>query len=245
MYKILRVNMTARISTFEDVPAEYVSLGGRALTLTILAKEVPPACLPFGPDNKLVLAPGLLGGATNSNRISVGCQSPLTGGLKESNSGGQPGGHLARLGLHALVVEGLAGEGQWYELELGQGRAELAPSLTVGLNNYDAVARLVEKFGRQCSFVTIGRAGEFGLAAAGIAFTDEKLLPARQAGGGGAVMGSKGLKAIIINPGQNPYPPLVDLEAFNQATKRFAKALQDHSGVVVKSQITSPVRFKP
>jgi aldehyde:ferredoxin oxidoreductase len=245
MYKILRVDMTAQTSAFEDVPAEYASLGGRALTLTILAKEVPPACAAFDPGNKLVLAPGLLGGAANSNRISVGCHSPLTGGLKEANSGGLPVGHLARLGLHALVVEGLAGEGQWYELELGQDSAELVPSLTAGLNNYEAVARLVEKYGRQCSYVTIGRAGEFGLAAAGIAFTDEKQRPTRQAGSGGAVMGSKGLKAIIINPGQKSYPPLADPEAFDRASKRFAKALRDHSGAGPKSPITSPVRSKP
>lgn len=94
MFRFLRVNMATKSCVFEDIPAEYAGLGGRALTSTIVAREVTPTCTPLGPHNKLVFAPGLLG-ATNSpnaNRISVGCKSPLTEGIKESNSGGQPGG---------------------------------------------------------------------------------------------------------------------------------------------------------
>ncbi|MFY9707869.1 MAG: aldehyde ferredoxin oxidoreductase N-terminal domain-containing protein, partial [Desulfobacterales bacterium] len=60
----------------------YAGLGGRAMTSTIVAKEVPPLCHPLGADNKLVIAPGLLSGTTAamSGRLSVGCKSPLTGG---------------------------------------------------------------------------------------------------------------------------------------------------------------------
>ena len=95
MFRFLRVNMATKTCVFEDIPEEYAGLGGRALTSTIVAREVNPICTPLGPHNKLVFAPGLLG-ATNSpngNRISVGCKSPLTEGIKEANSGGQPGGH--------------------------------------------------------------------------------------------------------------------------------------------------------
>ena len=99
MFRFLRVNMATKTCVFEEIPQEYAGLGGRALTSTIVAREVPPTCTPIGPHNKLVFAPGLLG-ATNSpnaNRISVGCKSPLTEGIKESNAGGQPGGrHLPR-----------------------------------------------------------------------------------------------------------------------------------------------------
>ena len=112
-------------------------------------REVNPICTPLGPHNKLVFAPGLLG-ATNSpngNRISVGCKSPLTEGIKESNSGGQPGGHLAKLGIMAIIVEDMATEGEWWQLELSKDSAKLVPSTVAGLNNFDAVAKLVETYG--------------------------------------------------------------------------------------------------
>lgn len=232
MFRFLRVNMAAKTCVFEDIPQEYAGLGGRGLTSTIVAREVNPICTPLGPHNKLVFAPGLLGATNspNSNRISVGCKSPLTEGIKESNSGGQPGGHLAKLGIMAIIVEDMAPEGEWYQLEVGKDSARLVPSSLGGLNNFDAVAKLVEQYGTDCSYITIGRAGEFKLTAASIAFTDRELRPMRHAGRGGvgAVMGSKGLKAIIVNPEGGKNHPLQDEEAFRAASKRFAKALTDH-----------------
>ncbi|MDR2141900.1 MAG: aldehyde ferredoxin oxidoreductase [Deltaproteobacteria bacterium] len=232
MVKILRVNMATQECSFQDVPEQYAGLGGRGLTSLIVNKEVKPTCTPLGKHNKLVFAPGLLGGTNcaNANRISVGCKSPLTGGIKEANSGGQSGGHLAKMGVHAIVIEDIAPEGQWYQLELGVDSAKLVPSDITGLDNYAGVAKLVEKYGKECSYVTIGRAGEFKLSAASIAFTDRELRPTRHAGRGGvgAVMGSKGLKAIIINPGDTKNVPLKDKEAFAEAAKRFAKALTTH-----------------
>jgi aldehyde:ferredoxin oxidoreductase len=224
--------MSQKQCAFENIPAQYAGMGGRGLTSAIVAAEVPPTCSPLGPHNKLVFAPGLLGGTTcpNGNRISVGCKSPLTGGIKESNSGGQPGGHLARLGIAAVVVEGLAPNGEWLQLEVGKDSARLVPATVAGLNNYEAVGKLVGQYSDKCSYVTIGRAGEFKLTAASIAFTDRELRPARHAGRGGvgAVMGAKGLKAIIVNPEGGVTPSLADEDAFKQAAKRFAKALTEH-----------------
>ena len=75
---------------------------------TIVAKEVPPLCHALGAENKLVIAPGILSGtaASMSGRLSVGCKSPLTGGIKEANSGGQGAQVLARLGYAAIILEG-------------------------------------------------------------------------------------------------------------------------------------------
>ena len=232
MFRFLRVNMATKTCVFEEIPQEYAGLGGRALTSTIVAREVPPTCTPIGPHNKLVFAPGLLG-ATNSpnaNRISVGCKSPLTEGIKESNAGGQPGGHLARLGILAVIVEDMAKEGEWWQLEVSKDHAKLIPAEVAGLNNFEAVAKLVEKYGKDCSYITIGRGGEYKLTAASIAFTDRELRPMRHAGRGGvgAVMGSKGLKAIIVNPEGGKSQPLADEKAFREASKRFATALSEH-----------------
>lgn len=154
----------------------------------------------------------------------------MTGGIKESNSGGQPGGHLAKMGIYAIIVEDAAPKDKWYQLELGVDSARLVPSPVAGLNNYDAAAKLVEQYDKNRSYITIGRAGEFCLAAASIAFTDRELRPCRHAGRGGvgAVMGSKRLKAIIVDPGDSKNLPLQNTEAFGAASKRFAKALLDH-----------------
>lgn len=233
MFKILRVNMTDLSVKSEDVPEAYQGLGGRGLTSAIISKEVEPTCSPIGPNNKLVFAPGLLGGTTcaNSGRISVGGKSPLTGTIKESNSGGQAGGYLARLGVAAIIVEGFPQDGKLYKLFVGKDKFELSPADDLkGLGNYATVDKLKNEYGDKVGFVSIGQAGEWKLVAASVAFTDRELRPTRHAGRGGlgAVMGSKGLKAIIINPAEGESAPLADKEAFKEAANLFAKALQDH-----------------
>ncbi len=233
MFKIIRVNMSDLSIKSEDVPAVYQGLGGRGMTSAIVSKEVEPTCAAIGPTNKLVFAPGLLGGTNcaNSGRISVGAKSPLTGGIKESNSGGQPGAYLARLGIAALVIEGLPQEGKLYKLFLGKDKAELTPADDLkGSGNYATVEKLREAFGDKAGYVSIGQAGEWKMAAASVAFTDRELHPARHAGRGGmgAVMGSKGLKAIIVDPEGGEPAPIKDPEAFKEAAKRFAKAIQEH-----------------
>lgn len=234
MFKILRVNMTDLSVKAEDIPEEYQGLGGRGLTSAIVAKEVDPTCSPIGTNNKLIFAPGLLGGTNcaNSGRISVGAKSPLTGGIKEANSGGQAGQYLAKLGISAIVVEGLQQDDKIYKLFVGKDKYELSPADDLkGLGNYATVDKLKGEFGDKVGFVTIGQAGEWKLEAATVAFTDRELRPTRHAGRGGlgAVMGSKGLKAIIIDPADGEFAPLVDKEAFKAAAKRFAKALQEHA----------------
>jgi len=88
---LLRIDVGAPAgpSIRKEFLGPYAGLGGRALTSTIVAAEVPPLCHALGPENKLVIAPGLLSGtaASQSGRLSIGCKSPLTGGIKESNAG--------------------------------------------------------------------------------------------------------------------------------------------------------------
>ena len=233
MFKTLRLNMSDLSVKSEDVAEAYQGLGGRGLTSAILSKEVEPTCSPIGPYNKLILAPGLLGGTNcaNSGRISVGAKSPLTGTIKESNSGGQAGAYLAKLGIAAVIVEGQPQDGGLYKLFIGKDKVELSPAEELrGLGNYATVDKLKDEFGDKVGFVSIGQAGEWKLASASVAFTDREIRPTRHAGRGGlgAVMGSKGLKAIIIDPAGGEQAPIVDKEAFKEAAKRFTKAIQDH-----------------
>ncbi|HBF43626.1 MAG TPA: aldehyde ferredoxin oxidoreductase [Desulfobacteraceae bacterium] len=234
MFKILRVNMSDLSIKSEEIPEAYQGLGGRGLTSAIVLKEVEPTCSPIGAGNKLILAPGLLGGTNcaNSGRISVGAKSPLTGGIKESNSGGQAGQYLAKLGIFAIVVEGLREDGKLYKLYVAKDKYELSPADDLkGLGNYATVDKLKNEFGDKAGFVSIGPAGEWKLAAASVAITDTEVRPTRHAGRGGlgAVMGSKGLKAIVIDPSEGELAPIVDKEAFKGAAKRFAKALSEHA----------------
>ena len=233
MFKILRANMSDLSITSEDIPVEYQGLGGRGLTAAIVNGEVDPICSPIGPSNKLIFAPGLLGGTNcaNSGRISVGGKSPLTGGIKEANSGGQAGGHLSRLGIAAIVIEGMPKEDKLYKLIISKDKCEILEADELkGMGTYATVERLKDEYGLDMSYVTIGQAGEWKLAGASVAFTDRELRPTRHAGRGGlgAVMGSKGLKAIVIDPEGGESAPVVDKEAFKQAAKRFAKALMEH-----------------
>ncbi|MFZ7113353.1 MAG: aldehyde ferredoxin oxidoreductase family protein [Desulfatiglandales bacterium] len=233
MFRILRVNMSDLSIKSEEVPPVYEGLGGRGLTSAIVSKEVDPACTAIGPANKLVIAPGLLGGTNcaNSGRTSVGAKSPLTGTIKEANSGGQPGAYLARLGIAALIVEGLPEVGKIYKLYVGKDKTELSPADGLkGLGNYATVDKLRQEYGDKVGFISIGQAGEWKMAGASVAFTDRDLRPARHAGRGGmgAVMGSKGLKAVIVDPSGSEMAPLVDPEGFKAAAKRFASAIQQH-----------------
>jgi aldehyde:ferredoxin oxidoreductase len=231
MPDFLRVDLTSGRSSLVDSPPEYDGLGGRGLTSAAVFREVDPLANPIGPKNKLIFAPGLLGGTSlaNSGRLSVGGKSPLTFGVKESNSGGQPGGRLAALGLRALIFEG-AGD-KWRKLVLGPKGATLAPcDEAVGLDNYDTAALLRKEHGPDCATITIGRAGELRLSAASIAMSDPDGFPSRHAarGGLGAVMGSKKLKAIVILPGEKKRPPMKRPKDFQRAAEKFAKALLAH-----------------
>ena len=106
---ILRIDMSKLSYKLEPVPEKYRYLYGRAMTSQIVADEVPPLCHALGPNNKLVFSAGMVTStsAPTSARISVGCKSPLTGGIKEANAGTSWGPDLASMRIRALIVEGM------------------------------------------------------------------------------------------------------------------------------------------
>ena len=233
METICRVNMTNLTVNMEEVSEPYKGLGGRALTSTIVSSEVPPTCHPLSASNRLALAPGLLTGtaAPSSGRLSVGAKSPLTGTIKESNAGGTAGQKIGRLGLAAIVVEGQPTNGGLYTLVLTPEEAKLIPADALrGLGNYDTVAALTEEYGTRASYISIGPAGEMKMSAASVAVTDRENRPTRHAGRGGmgAVMGSKGLKAIVVDSGDRKVS-IQDPEAFRAAARRLTQLLKEHA----------------
>ena len=228
--KMLRVDMDRLQVRWESVPSEYEHLGGRALIAGILLGEVPPQCDPLGPKNKLIVAPGLLGGTSlsSSGRLSIGGKSPLTKGVKEANTGGSGGFDLARLGVKALVVEGQPESGKLYTLVLTDTKAELLPADDWrGLGTFETAAKAQEQWGAGCTVISIGQAGEFQMGAAGVACTGIGGQDCRVAarGGLGALMGSKGLKAIVLDASSAEPVPLADPELFRASARRFATEL--------------------
>lgn len=228
--RLLRVDMQHLRASWEPVPDVYEHHGGRGLIARLLLQEVPPRCDPLGPHNKLIVAPGLLGGAgvTTAGRLSIGAKSPLTGGAKEANAGGTAGDTLGKLEIKAVVFEGQPKRGDWWVLHLTQESAELVPAgEVVGLGSYAAAESLCRQFGSDCTVLTIGQAGEYLLHGAGIVCTGEgeqrSNIAAR--GGLGAVMGSRGLKGIVIDRAGAKSVSLAEPELLRGAAKRFAQEL--------------------
>jgi len=232
MDKIIRVNMSDLSSKTEAVPAEWVGLGGRAMTSTIVAKEVPPTCHALGPSNKLVFSPGLLTGtaAANSGRLSAGAKSPLTGGIKESNAGGTAARMFAKLGIRALIVEGLPKDDKWYSIHIAKDAVTIKEETEmVGKGNYDVVNKVQARYGKPVAVVSVGPAGEMKMLSANISVADpESHIRSLGRGGLGAVMGSKKIKFISID--ETGVPPVMPKDAakFKEASRIFAKTLLDH-----------------
>ena len=231
---VWRVNVRTQELKREPVPAAWQRLGGRGLSARILLDEVDPRCDPLGPDNKLIFAPGLLVGhmLSSTDRISVGGKSPLTGGIKESNAGGRTGLHMTYMGMHALIIEAQPPqEGLWVLHLTANGGAAWEPAGELaGLGVYDAAARLVARHGDKVAIALIGPGGEMRMAAAGIQNLDKDRVPSRIAarGGLGAVMGSKGLKAIVFDHAGGQRPPIAHPESFKAAQKDYTKSVLEH-----------------
>lgn len=238
MREILYVDMSGPTAVKEPVPAKWAHYGGRALTSALVYGKVPPKADPLGAENVLVIAPGLFGGTTapNGGRLSFGAKSPLTGGIKESNSGGQAANALGRLGIAAVVVSGKPADASArYMLVIeadGSVRFERVDEWAEK-GNYEVADAIKTKRPADDRYatITIGPAGEAGMKAAGIAVSDMKGHPNRFAGRGGlgSVMGSKGLKAIVVSDKGLPNLAHADKDAFNAAVKRFAAALKEHA----------------
>ncbi len=229
--KIFRVNMTDLTTSMEDVPAEWAPYGGRALTSTIIAAEVPPTCHALGPKNKLILAPGLLSGtvAANSGRLSIGAKSPLTGTIKESNSGGTAAQFLARAGCKALIIEGLPKEDKWYSLALTpEGVTINEETELIGKGNFEVIETLAKRHGDKPGIITIGQAGEMKMSSANVSIKDpDRGIRSSGRGGLGAVLGSKKIKFITIDP-KDGKVVVAHPDEFKTANRAFAKALVDH-----------------
>ena len=239
MEKIMRVNMNQKKIQFETVPDKMRLFGGRGAIAAILSSEIDPSCDSLGPDNKLIICPGLMGdtSAPCSGRISIGGKSPLTGTIKEANAGGMAAKKLAALDIYSIIVEGESEPGlpstdkELSILLLNDDGAKLLPgSAYRNLNNYDLVKKLRQDFGNNIATISIGMAGERGYFNSTVQMSDPEGRPARAAarGGLGAVMGAKGLKAIVIDTDKKVAGQYHDQTKFKENSKAYSKAILEN-----------------
>ena len=247
--QIWRVNVNNKSLKVEPVPDSWERLGGRGLIARILLDEVPPECEPLGPKNRLLFCPGLLTGhmLSSIDRLSVGGKSPLTGGVKESNSGGTTSLQLAFMGIKALIIEGWPAENKPCVMVLTMGKVtfDQADDLA-GKGVYETAEILRERYGKKVAISIIGPAGEQKLLSAGILNLDKDGVPSRinARGGLGALMGSKGLKAIVIDSSGGSKPQLTDEAAFRATQKIYNKFLMDHPQTHTYSDYGTPAMVR-
>jgi aldehyde:ferredoxin oxidoreductase len=243
--KILRVNMSYLSLSLEPIPKDWTIIGGRALTVRILTEEVLPSTDPLGPEAKLVLACGPLAGtrAPSCGRLSIGAKSPLTSGIKEANSGGPAAQKLDRLGIRAIVIEGKPNFDELFLLRISGSYISLASAQPfAGLKNYPLAQQLTAAFGQGISMISIGIAGERKWKAASITLSDKEGNSSRHAarGGLGAVMGTKGLKAIIIDDKDVKPVAIANKAIFCQAVRDWKKVTQDDLTLKELSRLGTP-----
>lgn len=232
MDRIIRVDLANQKIIEEMAPKELNPLGGRALIDRILSMEVDPSIHPLSRENKLIFAPGLFAGTSvpNSGRLSVGAKSPLTSGIKEANSGGTLATRLARLGIKALILEGRSKSGAQMIVVKKDSISIVSAEDYAGFGNYEASRRIREQFGNHVALASIGPCGEMMMSAATIAISDTNGFPSRHCarGGLGAVMGSKHIKAIVVDDkGGSSQRPL-NRDSFRAAVKEATEIIKNN-----------------
>ncbi len=208
MRKYLHIDLADRSVETEELHGEAVVRAGRHFIAKTLLERGVATVDPLSPDNPLIFSAGPFAGTnfSNANRVSVGCKSPLTGGIKESNSGGTFAFALGQLEIAGLTLDGVSPD--WVVIRITKEGAityeSAAPYL--GKGNVEAAALLFEQYGKKVSFALCGPVGEQLGLLAGITFPDTDGRPSRLAarGGVGAVMGSKKVKAIVVDMHKMP-----------------------------------------
>ncbi len=197
--KLLSVNLSdGRLDTEKISFKQYKKyMGGYGLGIALLMEMMDPSADALGPDNILGFAAGYLTGtgAYIASRFMVFGKSPSTGGWGDSNCGAHFGKKMKQAGFDMILFSGQSEKPVY--LYINEGKAELIPCTDIwGSDTFYTEDFLKEKHGKSCQVACIGPAGERMTAMAGIS-TDKGRYAARS--GLGAVMGSKNLKALVVD----------------------------------------------
>ncbi len=194
--KLLEVDLSTKEVNEKELSDEFLRkhLGGAGFTTKIIYDEIDPNIDPLSPKNALVVAPGILLGPSipTASKTTIGFKAPQTGGYGKSVVGAKIGDQLKRAGYDALVLKGKAEKPSKIIIKDDEVEIKEAKDLW-GKDTREADEKIKEKYANYATAI-IGPSGEKLSKMAMIECED------RQAGkgGGGAVMGSKNLKAIAV-----------------------------------------------
>lgn len=216
--KIIRVKLSESKVAVEDIPEDKAKmyLGGSGLATRYLYDEVPKGADPLGPENELIIMMGPLTGfaAPSASRYNVTFKSPLTGVWGNANSGGFWASEFKKTGFDGVIFQGISPKPVYLVVE--DGKAELQDASFIWGKGVTETTRLIkEKLGKDFSVACIGIAGENQVKYANI-MNDEHRAAGRC--GGGAVMGSKRVKAVAVKGTKRP--KVANEAAFSEATKK-------------------------
>ncbi|MBS4014207.1 MAG: aldehyde ferredoxin oxidoreductase family protein [Bacteroidetes bacterium] len=197
--KLLRINLSERTAKTEAIPDKILVdyIGGRGLGAKLLYDETPKGTNPLGPENKLYFITGALNGvnAPTTSRYTVVTKAPLSGTITSSSSGGHFGYSLKATGFDVIAIEGKASSPVYISVNNQNVEIKDAGHLW-GKDVHEASDILIQKYGEKAGIAAIGVAGEQQVLLASI--MNEKNHAAGRSGIG-AVLGSKMLKAIVVN----------------------------------------------
>jgi aldehyde:ferredoxin oxidoreductase len=166
--------------TKRELHGEAIARAGRYLIARTLLDLGAATVDPLSPQNPLIFSAGPFAGTSfsNANRTSVGCKSPLTGGIKEANGGGSFGYALGQLKIAGFTLHGASRD--WvvihFKKDGGIEFDDAAPYL--GKGNFEAHALLLKQYGKKVAIGLCGPVGEYQGLIAGIAFSDKDGPPA-------------------------------------------------------------------
>ena len=229
MREYLHIDLNSRTVNRNELHGEAIARSGRYLIAKTLVECGAATVDPLSHENPLIFSAGPFAGTnfSNANRLSIGCKSPLTGGIKEANAGGTFGFALGQLGMAGLTLHGISDD--WIVIHISKEGEIAYDSATpyLGLGNFAAASRLHERYGNKVSIGLCGPVGEYGGLLSGISFSDTDLRPSRLAarGGVGAVMGSKRVKAIVVE--LNRMPKLHDRKKVMGSVKAYNAMLNE------------------
>ena len=195
--KILRINLTTgAITTLATDPYKKY-IGGMGLANKIMFDEVPAGTEPFDPENKIVFAVGPLtaSGVPLAGRTTVCSLSPFTKyhQIVDAHCGGMLGARIKQAGWDGIILEGKADRHVYINIK--DDKVEIKDADFVwGLGTRATTETLSAVEGTRACVATIGPAGENLLPYSCI-------MNSRNHCGGagtGAVMGSKNVKALVV-----------------------------------------------
>ena len=198
--KIARIDLSKRKVYVQRLKNNLIKdyIGGSGIGAKLLYEEKTEKMDPLSPNSLIIFMTGPLtgSGVPGTGRHEVIFKSPLTNIFARSSVGGSWGVKLKKAGFDGIIISGKSDKPVYLWIHEEKVEFRSANNLW-GKDTYEVDKILKEETEGKASTAVIGPAGEKGIKISCIVHDGKH---ARVAGrcGGGALMGSKNLKAIVV-----------------------------------------------